>query len=112
MWTAQPRLRLRIYCTEQDRINGRPTARVLMELARTCGIAGATLYRAVEGYGRKGVRRSWRYFETETALPLILELVDEEAALRRYLDELDRLPLNGLLTLEQVEQVVWPSHRR
>ncbi|ATY84320.1 hypothetical protein CVV65_04615 [Kyrpidia spormannii] len=111
MWDAESRLRLRIYCTERDRIHGRPTARVLMELARSTGLAGATLYRALEGFGRSGVQRSWRYFETESALPLIVEFVDEESVIRRYLNTLDHLSFQGFLTIERVEQITWSGPR-
>ncbi|MDI3256522.1 MAG: DUF190 domain-containing protein [Kyrpidia sp.] len=111
MWDAEYRLRLRIYCTERDRIHGRPMARVLMELARVSGLGGATLYRALEGFGRSGIQRSWRYFETESALPLILEFVDEEPVIRRYLDALDQLSFHGFLTMERVEQITWHGLR-
>ncbi|MBX6394555.1 MAG: DUF190 domain-containing protein [Alicyclobacillaceae bacterium] len=107
MWDTESRLRLRIYCTERDRIHGRSLARSLMELARSCGLSGATMYRGLEGFGKRGVYRSWRYFDTESALPLILEFVDDETVVRRYLDRLNQLPFQGFLTVERVEQVTW-----
>lgn len=53
--------RLTIFLTEDDRVDHHPVYEVLVQRARERGMAGATVCRAVEGYGRSRRIRTLRF---------------------------------------------------
>ncbi len=46
-------LRLKIYIEENDSWNGKPLYKAIVEKLREMGMAGATVYRGIYGFGKK-----------------------------------------------------------
>jgi PII-like signaling protein len=102
-----PALIARIYIGESDQWAGRPLYEALVHLARERGIAGATVFRGIEGFGRAARIHTSRILRLSEDLPVLVEIVDEEGKLRALLPDLDAMIGGGLVTLERVEVVVY-----
>lgn len=98
---------MRIYTDERAKGDDGPLFTSIVERARTAGIAGATVLRAVAGFGEsKSVQRA-SILDLSGNLPLIIEIVDDEVTLRAFLDQLQGLSDIGLVTLEAIEVMHW-----
>ena len=97
----------RIYIGEADRWHGRPLYQAIVERLRERGVAGATVIRGTEGFGAKAHLHTTRILRLSEDLPILIEVVDEEARLRAVLPELDEMVSDGLITLEKVQVVAY-----
>ncbi len=102
---------LRIFIGESDKWHGKPLYQAVVEHLRAQGIAGATVIRAIEGFGAKSHLHTSRILRLSEDLPLLIEVVDHEENIRRILPELEEMIGGGLVTLESVEVVTYrPSN--
>ncbi|HEX5831930.1 MAG TPA: DUF190 domain-containing protein [Gemmatimonadaceae bacterium] len=101
------RVLMRIHIGERDRWRGRPLWEAILDLLRTRGAAGATVVRAVAGFGATAHVHSDRVLQLSTDLPLIVECVDTEPRIQALLPELDGMIGGGLITLERVRVIVY-----
>jgi uncharacterized protein len=98
----QPGTRLMIFLTEDDRVGPRSTHDALLQRAREDGMAGATVWRAIEGFGRSGRVRAARFPDVARGLPLVVELIDDEERIESFLPVVAELAPNALVTTEPV----------
>ncbi len=94
---------LRIFVGEGDRAGMAPLHVAIVEAARSAGIAGATVFKGIEGYGARSVVHAARVFDLSSDLPLLIEIVDTEEKVRAFLPTLDGMVKDGLITMESVE---------
>lgn len=106
-----PALLVRIYIGEAAHHDGKPLYQVIVERLRERGIAGATVLRGIEGFGANAHLHTTRLLRLSEDLPVLIEVVDEEARLREVLPELDALVGDGLITLERVEVLAYRGTR-
>jgi PII-like signaling protein len=94
---------LRIFLGESDRWRHTPLARALLERFRAEGVAGATIVHGVAGFGASSVIHTASLIELSTDLPVVIEVVDDQAHVDRLLPILDEMISGGaLVTLERV----------
>jgi PII-like signaling protein len=93
---------LRIFLGDAERHHGRPLHQVLVERAREAGLAGATVLHGPMGFGRQRQVHSAKLIEAAEDLPIVIEIVDSDEAIRRFLSEAGALVRQGLVTLEKV----------
>lgn len=111
MKTPTKAVLLRIY-TDQDALVGdRSLVEIIVRRARDAHLAGATVLRGRMGFGETARLHAHRPFDLKDNLPVVIEIVDEEPALRAFLPQLDDLPDIGLVTFEKVEVVRYGGHR-
>src|SRR5213594_884226 len=98
---------LRIFIGESDRHQGRALYEVIVRTARELGLAGATDWRATEGYGTATRIHTAKILRLSEDLPILIEIVDTEEKIRGALPDLDALieaaGSGGLVTLERAE---------
>ena len=98
---------LRIFVGEADRCHGRPLYEAIVHKARELGLAGATVWRGVEGYGAASRIHTAKILRLSEDLPVVIEIVDTEEKIRAVLPEIDALMEagggGGLVTLEKAE---------
>ncbi len=98
---------LRIFIGESDRYHGQALYEVLVRKARELGLAGATVWRGIEGYGAASRIHTAKLLRLSEDLPIIVEIVDTEDKIRAALPEFDALIVaagcGGLITLERAE---------
>jgi PII-like signaling protein len=95
--------RLMVFSTEDDWVGHRCAADLLLERARECGLAGATVWRGIEGFGSSGHLRSDRFPDLARGLPLVVEVIDDEARIEVFLRVVTELAPGCLVTAETVE---------
>lgn len=98
---------LRIFIGESDTWHGKPLYQAIVEHLRAEGIAGATVVRAMEGFGAKSHLHTTRLLRLSEDLPLVIEVVDTEENINRVLPDLDEMMADGLVTLERVEVITY-----
>jgi hypothetical protein len=93
---------MRIFIGESDRWEHRPLYAALLELFRREGLAGATVIRAIAGFGPDSVVHTANILRLSADLPLVVEVVDSQEHLDRVLPHVDRMMRGGLVTMEKV----------
>ena len=104
-----PALLARIYIGESDRWEGQPLHEAIVEKLRSSGVAGATVLRGIEGYGRAARVHTAHILRLSEDLPILIEVVDREDRLRAILPQSDAMVDGGLITLEHVEVIAYRS---
>jgi PII-like signaling protein len=94
--------RLVVFLTEDDRTAHRETCNVLLDRAREEGLAGATVWRGIEGFGRSGRVRTSRFPDTAAGLPLAVEFIDQDDQIEDFLPVIHELAPGALVTSERV----------
>jgi uncharacterized protein len=100
-------LRLRIYIGEADRWHGRPLYEAIVERLREMGMAGATVQRGIEGFGKNAHLHTTKLLRLSEDLPIVIDVVDAADRIRSALPELDPMVADGLITLEAIEVVAY-----
>jgi PII-like signaling protein len=98
-------LRLTVFVGESDQWHHRPLSTEIVLRARAAGLAGATVFRGVEGYGASSVVHTSRLLSLSEDLPVAVVIIDEERRVRDFLPQLDELAVEGLVVLDEVEVV-------
>jgi uncharacterized protein len=101
------RVLMRIHIGERDKFEGRPLYQAIVELLRSRHYAGATVYRALMGFGATARLHTDRFLELSTDLPIVVECVETEEKLQAILPELDRMIGGGLITLERARVIMY-----
>ncbi len=96
---------LRIFIGESDIWKGRPLYEALVHRAREMGMAGATVLRGIEGFGASSVVHTTRILRLSEDLPIVIELVDTAEKVDAFLDEIEEMVSEGMVTTERVEIV-------
>lgn len=94
--------RLRIFLGEAQEWQGKPLYRALVELAQQQGIAGATVFRGIEGFGPEHHLSTDRLPDIADNLPMIVEIVESEERIEALLPLVDRLVQRGMITVTPV----------
>ncbi len=108
---------LRIFLGESDKIGHAPLHEVIVREARAAGLAGATAWRGMLGFGASSRVRTAKILDLSTDLPLIVEIVDQEEKIDQFLPKIHDLfeesRCGGLITLEKVQIIRYvPGHTR
>src|ERR671925_616760 len=94
---------VRIFLGESDRFHHTPLARALLDRLRREGFAGATVIHGVAGFGASSVIHTASLVELSTDLPVLIEVIDDEAHVDKLLPILDEMVTGGaLVTVERV----------
>jgi PII-like signaling protein len=97
--------RLTVYIGESDRHGHAPLATEIVHRAHRTGLAGASVFRGIEGYGASNHIHTTRILSLSDDLPIAVVIVDSEERIQAFLPQLDELITEGLVTLEDVEVV-------
>jgi hypothetical protein len=100
---------VRIFLGESDRWKGQPLYVAIVEEMRKAGLAGATVFKGVLGFGAHSVVHAARIVDLSSDLPIVIELVDSEANVAAFLPKLDEMVTEGLVTLEKVEVIAYKA---
>jgi len=93
---------VRIFIGESDRWHHQPLHRALLERLRKEGFAGATVSHAIAGFGARSVIHTAHILDLSTDLPVVIEVVDDQAHADRLAEILDEMLDGGMVTMEKV----------
>jgi PII-like signaling protein len=94
---------LRIFLGESDRHEGMPLYEWIVRRAREQGLAGATVLRGLEGFGRRSRLHTAKILRLSTDLPVVVEIVDTIDKIEAFLPVVDGAVREGMATLEKVD---------
>jgi len=96
----RPAKLLRLHFTERDRFRGKPLYEAIVEKCRELNIAGATVFRGLEGYGHTSeIHRS---HVTRHDLPIVVQIVDSAENVGRLLPVVEAMMDKGLIAISEV----------
>jgi CBS-domain-containing membrane protein len=102
--------RLRIFIGDMDQWHGQPLSLALLHLFKREGLAGATVYQGVAGFGAHSRIHTRRLVDLSTDLPVVIEVVDRPDRIDRILPLIEEMVIEGLITEEEVTVRVY-RHR-
>jgi PII-like signaling protein len=96
MWNLTIRIK------KNDEVGGKRLNHLIMDFLTKAGVAGATVWTGVNGFGKRG--KSTLHIEgISVNMPLIIEVVDVQAKLEPLLPELKRIVGDdGLVSISDV----------
>jgi uncharacterized protein len=100
---------VRIFLGESDRWKGQPLYIAIVEAMRAAGLAGATVFKGIVGYGAHSVVHAARIVDLSSDLPIVIELVDTEEKVEAFLPRLDEMVSEGLVTIESVRVIAYKA---
>lgn len=104
-----PALRLTVLVKGTDRWHHRPLYTEIVHRAHQAGLAGASVFHGIEGFGKSETIHTNRILSLGEDLPCAVVIVDAEERIRSFLPELDELVTEGLVTVDPVEVVRYVS---
>lgn len=97
---------LRIYFGEDDKWHDKPLYRAIVEKCRELDIAGATVFRGIEGYGASTlIRKPHHLLSFSHDAPVMVSVVDAEEKVQKLIPYLDRMVADGLIAISEVEVI-------
>lgn len=96
-------LRLTVLVGESDQYHHKPTSTEIVHRAHEAGLAGASVFRGVEGFGASSMIHTTRLLSLSEDLPVAVVIVDTEERVRAFLPLIGDLTREGLVLLDEVE---------
>lgn len=99
----RPAARLTVLLSEDDRWQHRPRYHEIVRRARDAGLAGASVWRGVEGYGASSDIHTTRLLDLAEHLPILVMILDDAARLREFVESNADLLNSVTVALSPVE---------
>ena len=96
---------LRIHFGEDDKWKGKPLYRAIVEKCRELDIAGATVFRGIEGYGASTLIHRSHLLSFSSDAPIMVSVIDEDHKIQTLIPYLDEMVDEGLIALSEVEVI-------
>jgi uncharacterized protein len=103
MRTVKKARLLRLHFGEADQYNGKPLYEAIVDRCKSLRIAGATVFRGLEGYG--GTAEIHRHHLIKKDQPILVTIVDTEENLARLIPELEAMIDTGMIATSEVEYI-------
>ena len=106
---------LRIFIGESDKSGSIPVYEHIVLEARKFGLAGATVFKGIMGYGGTSRIHSSKILRLSEDMPLIIEIVDEVQKIENFIPILnnifDEANCGGLITIEKAEIIKYKANK-
>jgi uncharacterized protein len=96
---------LRIHFGEDDKWKDKTLYRAIVEKCRELDIAGATVFRGIEGYGASTLIRRTHLLSFSSDAPVMVTVIDSEEKILQLLPHLDQMVQEGLIAMSEVEVI-------
>jgi PII-like signaling protein len=104
--------RLTILLKEDEQWHHHALYTEIVHRAHKAGLAGASVFRGIEGFGKSQHIHTTRILSLAEDLPCSIVIVDTDEKIRRFLPEVETLVSAGLVMLDSVEVVRYVSRGR
>lgn len=101
MRTSNPAKLLRLHFSESDRFNGKPLYEAVVEKCRELKIAGATVFRGLEGYGETAEIHRAHWIGRDQ--PIVVTIIDTAENVERLLPVVEEMMDKGLIATSDIE---------
>lgn len=95
---------LRIHFGEDDKWHGKPLYEAIVAKCRELDIAGATVFRGIEGYGASTLIHK-KHLLRSSDRPIMVSVIDTEEKIRTLIPALDEMVDEGLIAMSEVEVI-------
>lgn len=102
--------RVRIYVGEDDKVGMKPAHFALLEFLRKEGCQGATVFRAVEGFGATGRIHVSHLVDIDQRLPILVEWIDSPEVVERLIGRVKEMVPHGFITIDETELILYQPH--
>ncbi len=92
---------LRLHFGESDQYKGKPLYEAIVTRCKELGIAGATVFRGLEGYGETA--EIHRHHLIRKDQPIVVSVVDTAENLERLIPEVEAMMDTGVIVTSDVE---------
>jgi len=96
---------LKIYVSEDSRYKGHSLYSSLVYKLKESGIAGVTVTRAIEGYGKGKALHTERILVLSSSLPIIIEAIDTAEQIQRVLPTISEMVNEGMVMVTDVNVI-------
>ncbi|CAI9413009.1 DUF190 domain-containing protein [Nocardioides sp. T2.26MG-1] len=94
--------RLTIYIGESDTWHHKPLYTELVHRANAAGLAGASVFRGIEGFGSSSKVHTSRLLSLSEDLPVAVVIIDVAERIEAFLPQVDEVVGEGLVTIDEV----------
>lgn len=94
---------LRIFFGESDKFHRLPLHEAIVLKAREMHLGGATVLRGHIGFGHSSRIHTSRFLRLSQDLPVVVEIINSQEKIERFLPVLDGMMASGLITMERAE---------
>ena len=101
---GQPGKLLRVYVNEDDRYVGKPLYEAIVDRCRELNVAGATVFRAFEGFGETAELHHQHFFRNEQ--PIVITIVERPQKADEILPVIEAMMNGGIVAISNVEVTV------
>jgi PII-like signaling protein len=98
-------LLLRIFTGESEKIGAVTAFEYIVKKAKEDGISGVIVLKGMMGFGSHRVIHSSKLLDLSTDLPVVIELVDSEEVIEKFISSLRTVMKSGTATLERVRVI-------
>jgi PII-like signaling protein len=102
---------LRIFIGEDDKADHKPLYEAIVLKAREMHLAGATVLRGPMGFGHSSHLHTTKILRLSQDLPLLIEIVDSEDAINKFIDAIEGMMGSALVTTEKVKVIQYGTKR-
>src|SRR5947209_1965019 len=103
---------LTMYLGESDQWQGQQLYVAILQVLRDGGCAGATVTRAIAGYGAGARLHETKAWQWSSDAPVVIQIVDQPARLHRLIPRLQEMMQGGLMTLHETDVLKYTHARR
>lgn len=96
---------LRIHFGESDKWHGKPLHEAIIAKCQELGMAGAIVYRGIEGYGTSTRIRHSSHWTFSRDAPIMLSIIDTEPQIAKLIPYLDEMVQEGLIAMSTVQVI-------
>jgi PII-like signaling protein len=93
---------MRIFVNEGDKIHGKALYHEIVDVLRNEKAAGATVVRAIAGFGADTKLHTASILTLSKNLPIIIEVIDTEENISKMRPKVEEVITEGIITLEKV----------
>jgi uncharacterized protein len=101
MRTVKKAKLLRLHFGESDQYNGKPLYEAIVTRCKELKIAGATVFRGLEGYGETA--EIHRHHLIKKDQPIVVTIVDTQENLARLIPEVEEMMDTGMIATSDVD---------
>ena len=103
MKQSLPARLLRVHISESDRLGHRPLYEAIVAKCREMKIAGATVFRGLEGYGETGEMHRAHLVRHDQ--PILISIVDTAENIDRIIPVIEQMMSTGILAQSDVKMI-------
>lgn len=96
---------LRIHFGEGDKWKGKPLHEAIVAKCQELGLAGAIVYRGIEGYGTSTRIHHASHWKFSKDAPIMVSIIDREEQINKLIPHLDAMVEEGLIAMSRVDVI-------